>query len=107
MRNPRISLISRLWPISEVGGGEAMTAAITAQQRMPVFAPDSSAIAVSRIADPALLSELSGLVHFYFSGPTSDYVDMDSQAYRQLVAEAQDQLNRRALPPPPASHLHS
>lgn len=64
---------------------------------LPVFPPDTSAIAVSRLADAALLAELQGVTRYFFAQPTGHYVGMEPDAYRALVAEAQDELNRRQM----------
>lgn len=63
----------------------------------PVFPPGSSAIVIARLADSALLAELQGVVDRFFAQPTSHYVAMAADAYRALVAEAQDDLNRRQM----------
>jgi ectoine hydroxylase-related dioxygenase (phytanoyl-CoA dioxygenase family) len=64
---------------------------------LPVFPPGSSAIAISRLASPALLDELQGITGYFFAQPTEHYVGMAADAYRTLVAEAQEELNRRQL----------
>jgi hypothetical protein len=62
---------------------------------MPIFTAGTSAIAVSRLDDGALLAELKGIVGHFFAQPTRHYLDMDTQGYRTLVADAQDEINRR------------
>ncbi len=64
---------------------------------LPVFPPGSSAIVISRLASPALLDERQGLTSYFFGSSTEHYVGMAADAYRTLVAEAQDELNRRQL----------
>jgi hypothetical protein len=68
-----------------------------ATQHMPVFAPGTSAIAVSALRNGALLAELQGIVARHFPKPVQHYLDMDSGNYRTLVAEAQDEVNRQAF----------
>lgn len=64
---------------------------------LPAFPPGSSAIAISRLASPALLDELRGIAGYFFAQPTEHYVGMAADAYRTLVADAQEELNRRQL----------
>lgn len=63
----------------------------------PIFPPGSSAIVMSRLANGALLDELQEVVSRFFAQPTGHYVAMAADAYRMLVAEAQDELNRRQM----------
>jgi phytanoyl-CoA dioxygenase PhyH len=67
-------------------------------QRMPVFAAGSSAIAISALANRSLLDEVRGIVKFFFDRPAAHYGDMDTGSYREIVVQAQEELNRRALP---------
>ncbi|MBX3503316.1 MAG: phytanoyl-CoA dioxygenase family protein [Alphaproteobacteria bacterium] len=64
---------------------------------LPAFPPGTSAIAISRLADSALLAELQAVTGYFFAQPTGHYVDMAADVYRALVAEAQDELNRRQM----------
>jgi hypothetical protein len=66
-------------------------------QRLPVFPEGSSDIAISALADKALVAELDGIVGFFFARSVEHYLAMETQAYRALVAEAQDEMNRRRL----------
>jgi len=63
----------------------------------PVFPPGSSAIVISRLANSALLAELQDVVDMFFAQPTGHYLAMAADTYRTLVAEAQDNLNRRQM----------
>lgn len=74
-----------------------MTVSAERSKLLPVFPAGSSAIVTSRLANPALLDELQGITAFFFAQPTEHYVGMAPDAYRSLVAEAQDELNRRQL----------
>jgi ectoine hydroxylase-related dioxygenase (phytanoyl-CoA dioxygenase family) len=67
------------------------------RKSFPVFPPGSSAIVISRLANSGLLAELQGVVERFFPRPTEHYVAMTADAYRALVAEAQDELNRRQM----------
>jgi len=62
---------------------------------LPIFPPGTSAIAISRLGDGALVAELQDVTRSFFAQPTDHYVAMAADAYRTLVAEAQDELNRR------------
>jgi len=61
----------------------------------PFFPPNSSAIIITKIASTALIDEVVKTVRSYFTLPISQYIEMDADSYRTLVAEAQDQLNKR------------
>lgn len=74
-----------------------MSATSGSKARVPEFPPGSSAIVTSSLADRTLLSELQGVVGYYFSRSAEYYAAMDAQEYRRLVAEAQDEINRRQL----------
>ncbi len=67
-------------------------------QRMPTFAAGSSAIAISTLTNRGLLDEVQGVVKFFFDWPAAHYRDMDTGAYREIVVQAQEELNRRGLP---------
>ena len=73
-----------------------MTAPV-ATQHMPIFAPGTSAIAVSSLGDRTLLVELRTAVARFFPQPVQHYLDMDAGSYRALVAEAQDEINRQGF----------
>ncbi len=62
-----------------------------------VFPDGSSGIRTTRIADQALLEEVRHIVRYYFSRPTEYYVAMEPEVYRNLIVQAQDELNRRML----------
>lgn len=66
-------------------------------QRMPSFASGSSAIAISALSDRTLLDEVRGVVEFFFDRPASHYKEMKTDAHRELVAQTQEELNRRSL----------
>jgi ectoine hydroxylase-related dioxygenase (phytanoyl-CoA dioxygenase family) len=67
------------------------------EQRLPSFASGSSAIAISTLSDHGLLDEVRGVVGFFFDHEPSHYKRMETGAYREIVAQAQEELNRREL----------
>jgi ectoine hydroxylase-related dioxygenase (phytanoyl-CoA dioxygenase family) len=73
----------------------------TASQRTPTGGPyfpaGSSAIVITRIASRALLDEMIEAVRSHFTLPTPDYVKMDAESYRAIVAKAQNRMNERQL----------
>ena len=64
---------------------------------MPVFPPRTSAVVTSSLADRSVLDELRGIVGYYFGRSVEEYVAMGGAAYQALVAEAQDEVNRRQV----------
>ena len=74
-----------------------MIASAARPKLMPAFPAGSSAIVTSRLASHDLLDELQGITGYYFAQPTEHYVGMAPDAYRMLVADAQDELNRRQM----------
>jgi hypothetical protein len=75
-----------------------MNMTITPKQRLPDFAPGTSGIAISTLADGALLAELLDVVGATFGDSVAHYADMDAERYRGLVVAAQDEINRRRMP---------
>jgi ectoine hydroxylase-related dioxygenase (phytanoyl-CoA dioxygenase family) len=67
------------------------------QAGSPVFEAGSSAISVTRLGNPSPLEEMRSIVGFYFGRTADYYVQMDASKYTALVAEAQDEMNKRAL----------
>lgn len=63
----------------------------------PVFPDDSSGITISRLADRALFDEVRGIVDFFFPRETAYYVALDADAYRELILQAQVELNHRQI----------
>jgi ectoine hydroxylase-related dioxygenase (phytanoyl-CoA dioxygenase family) len=74
-----------------------MTAPAARSKLFPIFPAGSSAIAISRLTSGTLLAELQAVTEYFFAWPTDHYVAMAADTYRTLVAEAQDELNRRQL----------
>lgn len=74
-----------------------MTLPANTTRSMPVFPPRSSAVVISRLAERSALDELRGIVGYYFGRSVEEYVAMDGGAYQALVAEAQDEVNRRQM----------
>lgn len=74
-----------------------MTLSAATAPSMPVFPPRTSAIVTARLDDRSVLDELRGIVGYYFGRPVEDYVAMEGAAYQALVAEAQDEVNRRQV----------
>jgi hypothetical protein len=74
-----------------------MTASVSRSKLLPIFPPGSSAIVTSRLTDSALVAELQGVADYFFAQSTEHYIGMAPDAYRTLVAQAQDELNRRRL----------
>src|SRR6266516_89388 len=70
---------------------------LKAQDKSPVFEAGSSAISLTRLGNPSLLDEMQSVVRFYFGRPPDFYVQMETSKYTALVAEAQDELNRRCI----------
>jgi Phytanoyl-CoA dioxygenase (PhyH) len=75
----------------------AMQQQLKTQARGPVFQAGSSAISVTRLGNRSLLEEMQSAVQFYFGRPPDYYVQMETSSYTALVAEAQDELNRRCI----------
>jgi ectoine hydroxylase-related dioxygenase (phytanoyl-CoA dioxygenase family) len=73
------------------------TAMLDVEAGRPIFAPGSSGIIITRLANPSLLDEMRSVVQFYFPHSTAHYAGLDAPAYHALVAQAQDELNRRSL----------
>ncbi len=76
--------------------------AVMQQQRKvqagsPAFEAGSSAISVTRLGNPSLLEEMQSVVGFYFGRSPDHYVQMETPKYTALVADAQDELNKRIL----------
>src|SRR5262249_38329878 len=67
------------------------------QAGTPVFEAGSSAISVTRLGDPSLLEQMQSIVRFYFGRDAECYVQMENSTYAALVADAQDDLNRRGI----------
>jgi len=67
------------------------------QPGSPIFESGSSGICVMRLGSPLLIEEMESIVSFYFGRPTDYYVQMETSKYTTLVADAQDELNKRAL----------
>ena len=63
----------------------------------PVFPADSSGICTTRLADQKLLEEVQSVVRFHFPRDTDHYVNMEPEAYRELIFAAQEELNRRQI----------
>lgn len=74
-----------------------MTLPAKSAPAMPVFPPRCSAVVIARLADRAVLDELQGIVGYFFGRPVEDYIAMEVAAYQALVAEAQDEINRRQV----------
>lgn len=70
---------------------------VEVQAGSPVFEAGSSAISVTRLEDPSLLGEMQSVVRFYFGRSPDYYVQMETSKYTALVADAQDELNKRIL----------
>lgn len=62
-----------------------------------MFPEGASGMVISALADPQLLVEVSDTVEAFFGDTVQDYVDMDANAYRQIVLSAQQELNRREI----------
>ena len=73
----------------------------SAPQRLPTNGPyfpaDSSAIIITRIFSEALLGEIAKTVETHFALPEAEYIHMDANSYRAVVATAQDELNKLHL----------
>jgi hypothetical protein len=67
------------------------------QAGSPVFEAGSSAISITRLGNPSLLEEMQSIVRFYFERSPDYYVQMETPKYTALVADAQDELNKRVL----------
>jgi ectoine hydroxylase-related dioxygenase (phytanoyl-CoA dioxygenase family) len=63
----------------------------------PFFPPESSAITITNIASQALIAEMLETVRSHFAHPTSEYLGVDAEDYRAIVAAAQNDLNQRSL----------
>ena len=63
----------------------------------PKFPEASSGIIISTLASVELLEQIQGIVTYFFPRGVESYVDMDPDDYRNLVAQAQTELNRRQL----------
>lgn len=61
----------------------------------PSFADNASGILVSSLGDQEVLDILSKLIAFFFPRPVQHYVEMEAEAFRALVLQAQDELNHR------------
>jgi hypothetical protein len=64
--------------------------------KYPRFPQASSGIFLVK-AKPEILAELNGIIDFMFPRPVADYVAMDAQTFRQIVVNAQHEINRRNM----------
>lgn len=67
----------------------------------PVFPEGSSGINISRLSSLERLDQIRDVVAYFFPSSVESYVSMEPDAYRDLVAQAQAELNRRQI----ARHL--
>lgn len=63
----------------------------------PKFSETSSGIDISALGSIELLEEIRGVVAYFFPLGVESYVKMDPDDYRNLVAQAQAELNRRQM----------